>query len=128
MIILHFILIYFCSGQFCIVIKINHLIKLIIYCALMRPFDRVSIPGCLSKFLFTQHHIDLKECTYSLDRNSILYITLEGMAVYGCLLLAPAEGWCPSATWRVLRALFSFRCSVLKLQRSYTPSMDSGEL
>ena len=64
------------------------------------------------------------------------------MAVYGRLPLAPAEGWWPSATWRALWALFSFRClegllpiifiyvvivpdvvarSVLKLQRSYTP-------
>ena len=28
------------------------------------------------------------------------------MAPYGCLLLAPAEGWWPSATWRALRALW----------------------
>ena len=64
------------------------------------------------------------------------------MAAYGRLLLAPAEGWWPSATWKALWALFSFRClegllpknlisvvvvpdvvarSVLKLQRSYIP-------
>ena len=70
------------------------------------------------------------------------YYKLEGTAAYGCLLLAPGEGWWPSATWRALRALFSFRCqegllpiifiqvvvvpdviacSVLKLQKSYTP-------
>ena len=40
---------------------------------------------------------------------------LEGTAAYGCLLLAPAEGWWPLATWRALRAIFSFRC------------LDSGE-
>ena len=34
---------------------------------------------------------------------------LEGMAAYGRLLLAPAEGWWPWATWRALQALFSFR-------------------
>ena len=34
---------------------------------------------------------------------------LEGTAAYGRLLLAPAEGWWPTATWRALRALFSFR-------------------
>ena len=30
------------------------------------------------------------------------YVILEGMAPYGCLLLAPAEGWWPSATWIAL--------------------------
>ena len=34
------------------------------------------------------------------------YLTLEVTAPYGCLLLAPAEGWWPSATWRALRALW----------------------
>ena len=34
--------------------------------------------------------------------SSFCYI-LEGMVAYGRLLLAPTEGWCPSAT-------FSFRC------------------
>ena len=33
------------------------------------------------------------------------YRKLEGTAAYGRLLLAPAEGWWPSATWRALRAL-----------------------
>ena len=28
------------------------------------------------------------------------YNLLEGMAAYGRLLLAPAEGWWPLATWR----------------------------
>ena len=32
-------------------------------------------------------------------------VILEGMAPYGCLLLAPAEDWWPSATWRALQAL-----------------------
>ena len=36
---------------------------------------------------------------------------LEGTAPYGCLLLAPAEGWWPSATWWALWALLSFKCS-----------------
>ena len=36
-------------------------------------------------------------------------VPLEGTAAYGHLLLAPAEGWWPSATWRALQALFSFR-------------------
>ena len=36
----------------------------------------------------------------------IKYIKLEGTALYGCLLLAPAEGWWPSATWRALQALW----------------------
>ena len=31
---------------------------------------------------------------------------LEGTAPYGHLLLAPAEGWWPSATWRALWALW----------------------
>ena len=33
---------------------------------------------------------------------------LEGTAAYGHLLLTPAEGWWPTATWRALRALLSF--------------------
>ena len=32
--------------------------------------------------------------------------TLEGMAPYGRLLLAPVEGWWPLATWRALWALW----------------------
>ena len=35
---------------------------------------------------------------------------LEGMAAYSRLLLAPVEGWWPSATWRALLALLNFRC------------------
>ena len=31
---------------------------------------------------------------------------LEGMVPYGHLLLAPVEGWWPSATWRALQALW----------------------
>ena len=31
--------------------------------------------------------------------------TTKGTAAYGCLLLAPAEGWWPSATFRALWAL-----------------------
>ena len=30
-----------------------------------------------------------------------LFVVLEGMAAYGRLLLAPAEGWRPLATWRI---------------------------
>ena len=36
----------------------------------------------------------------------IIIIKLEGTAPYGRLLLAPAEGWWPSATWRALWALW----------------------
>ena len=32
------------------------------------------------------------------------------MVAYGCLLLAPAEGWWPLATCRALRALLCFKC------------------
>ena len=47
---------------------------------------------------------------YCIYKYSYNIISLEGMAAYGRLLLAPAEGWWPLATWRALRALFSFRC------------------
>ena len=35
-----------------------------------------------------------------------MMICLEGRAPYGHLLLAPVEGWWPSATWKTLRALW----------------------
>ena len=63
----------------------------------------------------------------------VLYFILEGTAAYGRLLLAPAEGWWPSATWRALRALFSFRCLegllpiIFKATEELHPFMDSGE-
>ena len=41
---------------------------------------------------------------------STLFVVLEGMEAYGCLLLASEEGWWHSATWRALWALLSFRC------------------
>ena len=41
---------------------------------------------------------------------------LDGMApCYGHLLLAPAEGWWPSATWRALRALW------IAVKKNWTP-------
>ena len=45
---------------------------------------------------------DLKHYTWKWSK----YALLEGMVPYGCLLLAPAEGRWPSATWRALWALW----------------------
>ena len=43
------------------------------------------------------------------------YITLEGMAPYGRLLLAPSQGWWTLATWRALRALW------IAVKKNWTP-------
>ena len=53
---------------------------------------------------------DIELTKFYNNRSKCSIIKLEGTAAYGCLLLAPAEGWWPSASWRALRALFSFRC------------------
>ena len=42
---------------------------------------------------------------YCINILLLRYSWLEGTVAYGRLLLAPAGGWWPSATWRALRAL-----------------------
>ena len=44
----------------------------------------------------------------------IKYGKLEGMVAYGCLLLAPVDGWWPSATWRAVCALLKVDGIILK--------------
>ena len=47
----------------------------------------------------------IQEINYIVDILPGQYVILDGMAPYRHLLLAPAEGWWPSATWSDLRAL-----------------------
>ena len=49
-------------------------------------------------------HLEL--VIYMLYIHVIYIYILEGTAPYGRLLLAPAEGWWASATWRALQALW----------------------
>ena len=68
------------------------------------------------------------KCSRWLCLGDLEYALLEGMAAYGRLLLAPAEGWWPSATWRALRALliqYNIKCSQLSLSCLYLVSSPS---
>ena len=71
------------------------------------PGTRLSWPKASENRVIYKYNILLRNHHLLLRHQNIIlkYHKLEGTAVYGRLLLAHAEGWWPSATWRALRAL-----------------------